>query len=556
MLTRSRSAQKDPSVSKTCASPAVRDGAGRKCQSERRHREVRATLRRASDETRDEDQTKKAKSDEECSPLKSEIRSPLRETNYDKTPTKTPLSCKRSLQFNSQGKKFSARLQFPESPLKSPPRHVEPTVLKSVSMTRDTTFPVYQSIAKSLNISSTSDLVGREKEIRDIRDFLIEKMDSRSSGSMYVSGGPGTGKTACLTLILKEIGLRDSIFVNCLAKQTPLALLKDIASSLGIKTGLADVGELLRGIERRTSGRRDTVVVVLDEIDALASKFQENLYALFSMPAKKDSRLVLVGVANALDLTTRVLPHLKWLAPETRPVLIHFRPYSKFQLGQIISKRLGPDGVKVLPPLVVQYIAGKVANLNGDCRRALDVCRACVDRKLAESRQQKFVQNGENKENQDVVAVSLPEVAKVFGDGIVTGLTANRAGKSDGGSLPLLQKLALLALWLVMTRVKKEPLVSLAKLYDVFRKVCARTGSMSSVVSKSEFTSLCSLLESRGMIELRDGLGAPKTPALFKSPRCTSILLRASLLDLERDLRADESCRIFVPLLDNPAIGS
>jgi Cdc6-like AAA superfamily ATPase len=91
-------------------------------------------------------------------------------------------------------------------------------------------------------------------------------------------------------------------------------------------------------------------------------------------------------------------------------------------------------------------------------------------------------------------------------------------------------------------------------LYEVFRKICARTGSNSSVVSKSEFTSLCSLLESRGVIELRDGLGGPKTPAVFKSPRCTTVVLRASLEDLRRDLCNDESGKMFHVLLDNPGL--
>jgi cell division control protein 6 len=395
-------------------------------------------------------------------------------------PKTASVGVKRSLQFSSsdrEGRKpsVSSRLQFPESPLKSPERPKKISTPTTVALARNPALPVYQGISKNLNPSHTTEIVGREREIADIRNFLNEKIDTQSGGSLYVSGGPGTGKTACLTLILKEIGLGDSIFVNCISKPTPLALLKEIASRLGVKTGLADVSELLRGIERRTSGKRDNVVVVLDEIDALASKFQENLYSLFSMPAKRDSKLVLIGVANALDLTTRVLPHLKWLAPETRPVLIHFKPYSKFQLGQIISKRIGQDGGKVLPPLVVQYVAGKVANLNGDCRRALDVCRVCVDRKMAVKRKQLVLAtkaSSEDKENgsgscveapQACEAVSLPEVAKVFSEGVGMGLATSASPQTNEGALPLLQKLALLALWASMSKAKKDPVVSLAK---------------------------------------------------------------------------------------------
>jgi cell division control protein 6 len=51
-------------------------------------------------------------------------------------------------------------------------------------------------------------------------------------------------------------------------------------------------------------------VVVLDEIDYLISKGQDILYKLFEYPQLEHSRLVLIGIANALDLTKRILPRL------------------------------------------------------------------------------------------------------------------------------------------------------------------------------------------------------------------------------------------------------
>jgi cell division control protein 6 len=51
-------------------------------------------------------------------------------------------------------------------------------------------------------------------------------------------------------------------------------------------------------------------VVVLDEIDYLISKGQDILYKLFEYPKLENSRLVLIGIANALDLTKRILPRL------------------------------------------------------------------------------------------------------------------------------------------------------------------------------------------------------------------------------------------------------
>ena len=54
-----------------------------------------------------------------------------------------------------------------------------------------------------------------------------------------------------------------------------------------------------------------SLVLVLDEIDQLESKNQDVLYTVFEWPALFASRLALVGIANTLDLTDRVLPRLQ-----------------------------------------------------------------------------------------------------------------------------------------------------------------------------------------------------------------------------------------------------
>ena len=50
---------------------------------------------------------------------------------------------------------------------------------------------------------------------------------------------------------------------------------------------------------------------MLDEVDQLESKNQDVLYTVFEWPALSASRLALVGIANTLDLTDRVLPRLQ-----------------------------------------------------------------------------------------------------------------------------------------------------------------------------------------------------------------------------------------------------
>lgn len=74
-------------------------------------------------------------------------------------------------------------------------------------------------------------------------------------------------------------------------------------------------------------------------MDQLDSKAQDVLYTIFEWPYLPNSRLCLIGVANALDLTDRILPRLQ-ARPQCRPQLLHFPPYSREELIAIVQDRL------------------------------------------------------------------------------------------------------------------------------------------------------------------------------------------------------------------------
>ena len=157
-------------------------------------------------------------------------------------------------------------------------------------------------------------VVGREKELAVMRDFLegAWKKSGKRRRALYVSGAPGTGKTASLKHLLREMRMEKQcavVFVNCMG----------LTSSKEIYARVA--GELAPGYDGKTPkkyveakicarGGRN-ILLVLDEVDQLDSRDQEILYSVFEWPQLKGSRLSLVGIANALDLTDRILPRLK-----------------------------------------------------------------------------------------------------------------------------------------------------------------------------------------------------------------------------------------------------
>ena len=63
----------------------------------------------------------------------------------------------------------------------------------------------YSSVREALHRSMPQQLVSREEEIKTIQKFIDKAVIQAKSGSMYISGAPGTGKTACLMKIIEQV---------------------------------------------------------------------------------------------------------------------------------------------------------------------------------------------------------------------------------------------------------------------------------------------------------------------------------------------------------------
>ena len=116
-------------------------------------------------------------------------------------------------------------------------------------------------------------------------------------------------------------------------------------------------------------------MLLVDELDYLVTKKQTVLYNLFDWPTRPGARLVVVGIANTMDLPERLLPRISSRLGLTR---VPFFPYSVAQIRTIVSSRL-----RALPDAfasdAVEICARKVASVSGDIRRALQICRRAAE---------------------------------------------------------------------------------------------------------------------------------------------------------------------------------
>lgn len=395
----------------------------------------------------------------------------------------------------------------------------------------------YYKTKQVLNTAQPDRVICREKEQAEINTFLNKHVSARTGGSLYISGAPGTGKTAVLTEMMKNLKANQCdcsvVYLNCMGVKDSMdiyaKLYMEITGKQSVKNG-ASQRELCRKMEKFVCQSKIANVWILDEIDQLDSKQHEVLYTLFEWPTLEKSSLILIGVANALDLTDRILPRLQ-AQLEFKPALLNFVPYTKDQIVEIIENRLEQvkeSGYCMLEPSAIQFCARKVAAVAGDMRRALDICRRAIETVETSIRVKNILKPTESNsptKKSDILLkkIGIPHIARVISE--VYGCRVI-ASTQDSESIPLQQKIAVCTLLLLLKKGKKPAKeVTLGNLHNVFQKVCKRYNVVA--VDQSDFINMCSLLDTRGIICSKKA----------KEPRLTKVSLRLNEADLEDALK-------------------
>ena len=78
-------------------------------------------------------------------------------------------------------------------------------------------------------------------------------------------------------------------------------------------------------------------VVLIDELDALLTKKQTLLYNLFDWPCNNQSKLLIIAIANTMDLPEKMQSKIASRIGSNRLV---YEPYNKNQIIEIITSRI------------------------------------------------------------------------------------------------------------------------------------------------------------------------------------------------------------------------
>ncbi|KFM73522.1 Cell division control protein 6-like protein, partial [Stegodyphus mimosarum] len=340
---------------------------------------------------------------------------------------------------------------------------------------------------------------------------------------MYISGAPGTGKTSCLMHVMSSLEKKIShAFLNCMSVSNPENIYKNISMKLRLSSKITNSKNIKKALEKYILSSPIMTVLILDEIDQLDCKGQQILYSLFEWPQMPKSTLILIGIANALDMTDRMLPRLH--AFKYEPVLLHFQPYTKDQIVAILEDRLSSlqcNGISIIKPLAIQFCARKIAASTGDIRKALDVCRRAIEMVETNAKRQLTLKaTFDDRCNPGSPmkripgqwqSIDLSEISSILHE--VYGSRLQTFDSSKRVAMPL-QHMILLCTLVLMKKHCKIQDTNLGKVYDVYRRVCKKREITE--VPECTFHGICKLVESRGFIELKTAKVARMSKIILK----------------------------------------
>jgi cell division control protein 6 len=330
----------------------------------------------------------------------------------------------------------------------------------------------------------------RDHEIDSLASILVTALRGDRPSNVLIFGKTGTGKTAVVKFLGKEIKKSSEemeniqyIYINCEVVDTNYGVLANIGNRF-----ISDWEEQIpftgwptekvyNMLKEKIDTKARVAVIILDEIDKLVYKSGDDvLYHLSKINDDLErAKVSIIGISNDLKFTEFLDARVKSRLGEEKLV---FPPYKAEQLRDILMQRAElAFRDEVVDPSVISLCAALAAQEHGDARRALELLRVAGE--LAERNKEKkvtesYVYKAKNKIELDCIA----EVIK---------------------TLPTQSKLLLLGI--ILNDEGGREKMTTGDVYDTYKELCKKTAI--SILTQRRITDLISELDMLGIIQAR-----------------------------------------------------
>jgi cell division control protein 6 len=228
-------------------------------------------------------------------------------------------------------------------------------------------------------------LLFREEQVMRLGYLFSSILRDQRSSNLFIYGKPGTGKTAVTRLVLNKLIEKSgdtkqrvhASYINCRMAGTEYRVAAALARDVDLEvpfTGLA-VKEVFERFKTNVVSKGLPLVVVLDEVDALVSRYGDDL--LYGLTRMNDrtmmTNVMVVGISNDVRFKEYLDPRVLSSLGEEEMV---FKPYTPKELEKILLDRI-PEAFMngVVLPEAVALCSAISGSEHGDARKALDLLR-------------------------------------------------------------------------------------------------------------------------------------------------------------------------------------
>ncbi|MBU5678965.1 MAG: orc1/cdc6 family replication initiation protein [Candidatus Aenigmarchaeota archaeon] len=268
-------------------------------------------------------------------------------------------------------------------------------------------------------------ILHRDYELMQLSSILAPAIKGYKPSNIFVYGGVGTGKTVCVRQVLTQLEnvakkhdakLIKIIYLNCKMKKTAdteYRVLSQILESFNIKvpeTGLP-TEILYKKFFEEVDKKDQTIIIVLDEIDALVRKIGDEFLYNITRADLEQARISLIGITNSLTFSNSLDIRVKSSLGEEE---ILFKPYNAMQLKDILMQRAELAFYKISEEVIAKC-AAIAAQEHGDARRAIDLLRVAgeiAERVGASEIKEEHVDMAEEKISVDCVLEAIKSLPK------------------------------------------------------------------------------------------------------------------------------------------------